>query len=196
MIIGLTGGIASGKSTVSNYLRELGAFIIDSDQVAHNIIEKDKPAYQKIVKRFGSSILDKNREINRSRLARIIFDDYEKKRKLEEITHPYILDEIYKKMEEMKDKYRIIILDAPLLFETGLDRAVDQTWVVYVNREIQLERLIKRDQLSSQEGVKRIEAQLSLEKKKEMADFIIDNNGSIKQLRLMVQKKWRAVNED
>lgn len=196
MIIGLTGGIASGKSTVSNYLRELGAFIIDSDKVAHSIIKKDKPAYQKIEERFGSSILDKSGEINRSRLAGIIFDDYEKKRELEEITHPFILDEIYEKMEEIKDKYRIIILDAPLLYETGLDRAVDQTWVVYVDKELQLERLMKRDQLSYNEAAKRINAQLSLEKKKEMADFVIDNNGSIKQLKLIVYKKWRAVNED
>lgn len=97
MIIGLTGGIASGKSTVSNYLRELGAYIIDADQLAHSIIKRDKPAYLKIVEHFGRIILDEDGEINRSRLAEIIFNDYDKKRELEEITHPFILAEIYEK---------------------------------------------------------------------------------------------------
>lgn len=95
----------------------------------------------------------------------------------------------------MKDKYRIIIIDAPLLFETGLDRVVDETWLVYVDREIQLKRLMGRDQLSFREAVKRIEAQMPLEKKKELADFVIYNNGSIKQLKSIVHKKWRALHE-
>lgn len=196
MIVGLTGGIASGKSTVSNYLRELGAFIIDSDKIAHSIIKKGKPAYEKIVEKFGNSIIDKNGEVNRSRLAAIIFDDYKKKKELEEITHPFILDEIYKKIEEMQEKNRIIILDAPLLFEIGLNKAVNQTWVVYVDKKTQLERLMKRDKLAYQEAVKRIEAQLPLEEKKDMADFVIDNNGSIRRLKLIVHKKWRVINED
>lgn len=195
MIIGLTGGIASGKSTVSAYLEELGAVIIDSDKIAHDVIKKDRPAYKKIVNKFASNILNTNGDINRSRLASIIFSSNDKKKVLEEITHPYIIKNIFNKIEEYRESNRIIILDAPLLFEVGLDRVVDQTWLVYLDRETQIKRLVSRDKISTKEAVNRIDAQLSMEEKKRIADYVLDNRGSIGDLKVKTLKKWREINE-
>ncbi|MFY9393587.1 MAG: dephospho-CoA kinase [Halanaerobiales bacterium] len=195
MIIGLTGGIASGKSTVSAYLAELGAIIIDADKIAHEIMEKGKPAYRKIIEAFGREILAANGEIDRSRLGKIVFNDREKKRLLEEITHPQIIKEMREKIEENRGQNKIIVLDVPLLFEAGLEKMVDESWLVYVDRETQLERLMARDGLSYQEANKRIKSQLSLEKKRELADFIIDNRGNLEELKREVFFKWREINE-
>ena len=196
MLIGLTGGIASGKSTVSKYLAELGAVIIDSDSIAYSVLKKGHSAYEGVIKKFGSDILDKNEEINRSHLGSIIFNDSAKRRELEKITHPHIISKILKKMEDFQKKDRIIILDAPLLFEVNLDRIVDQTWVVYVDRETQMKRLLARDHLSPTEAERRIESQLSLEKKRSMADVVIDNMGSIEELKEDVLQKWRDLDEN
>ncbi len=195
MIIGLTGGIASGKSTVSAYLAELGAIIIDADKIAHEIMEKGKPAYRKIIEAFGREILAANGEIDRSRLGKIVFNDREKKRLLEEITHPQIIKEMREKIEENRGQNKIIVLDVPLLFEAGLEKMVDESWLVYVDRETQLERLMARDGLSYQEANKRIKSQLSLEKKRELADFIIDNRGNLEELKREVFFKWREISE-
>lgn len=195
MIIGLTGGIASGKSTVSNYLSELGAIIIDADKIAHEIMEKGKTAYWQVIEAFGREILAENGEIDRSRLGKIVFNELEKKKILEEITHPQVIREMREKIEEYRAENKVIVLDVPLLFEAGLDSMVDETWVVYVDRETQLQRLIARDGLSYEEANKRIQAQMSLEKKRVLADFVINNKGNIEDLKRQVLLKWREINE-
>lgn len=195
MIIGLTGGIASGKSTVSNYLSELGAIIIDADKIAHEIMEKGKTAYWQVIEAFGREILAENGEIDRSRLGKIVFNNLEKKKILEEITHPQVIREMREKIEEYRAENKVIVLDVPLLFEAGLDIMVDETWVVYVDRETQLQRLIARDGLSYEEANKRIQAQMSLEKKRVLADFVINNKGNIEDLKRQVLLKWREINE-
>ncbi len=195
MIIGLTGGIASGKSTVSSYLSELGAAIIDSDKIAHSVL-KDPFAYNRIVSKFGSNILDDNAMINRSYLGEIVFNNPGKRKELEKITHPLIISKIHKKIEEFQKKNRIVILDAPLLFEVNLDKIVDQTWVVYVDKKTQIKRLMNRNDLSYEEAKTRIESQLSLETKRLMADVVINNTGSIEALKADVLRKWRDFYEN
>src|SRR5690554_1386826 len=195
MIIGLTGGIASGKSTVSNYLAELGAIIIDADKIAYEIMEKGKTAYWQIIEAFGREILAENGEIDRSRLGKIVFNELEKKKILEEITHPQVIREMREKIEEYRAENKVIVLDIPLLFEAGLDSMVDETWVVYVDRGTQLQRLMARDGLSYEEANKRIQAQMSLEKKRVLADFVINNKGNIEDLKRQVLLKWREINE-
>jgi len=195
MIIGLTGGIASGKSTVSNYLAELGAIIIDADKIAHEIMEKGKPAYWQVIEAFGRGILAENGEIDRSRLGKIVFNDPEQKKTLEEITHPQVIREMREKIEEYRAENKVIVLDIPLLFEAGLEFMVDEIWVVYVDRETQLQRLMARDGLSYQEANIRIQAQMSLEEKRELADFLIDNRSTIEDLKRKVLLKWREINE-
>ena len=195
MIIGLTGGIASGKSTVSNYLAELGAIIIDADKIAHEIMEKGKTAYWQVIEAFGREILAENGEIDRSRLGKIVFNNLEKKKILEEITHPQVIREMREKIEEYRAENKVIVLDIPLLFEAGLEFMVDEIWVVYVDRGTQLQRLMARDGLSYEEANKRIQAQMSLEKKRDLADFVINNKGNIEDLKRQVLLKWREINE-
>ena len=177
MIIGLTGGIASGKSTVSRILEDAGVFIIDADIIAHNIIKKGKPAYKELIDEFGEKIIGENKEIDRKVLGKIVFAEEEKLKILENITHPHIFKEISLKLKKNKDRYKLVILVAPLLYETSLDRLVEQVWLVYVDQKTQIERLRNRDDFSLKEARKRIAAQMSLEEKKERADLIIDNNG-------------------
>lgn len=195
MIIGLTGGIASGKSTVSAYLAELGAIIIDADKIAHEIMEKGKTAYWQVIEAFGREILAENGEIDRSRLGKIVFNELEKKKILEEITHPQVIREMREKIEEYRAENKVIVLDIPLLFEAGLEFMVDEIWVVYVDRGTQLQRLMARDGLSYEEANKRIQAQMSLEKKRDLADFVINNKGNIEDLKRQVLLKWREINE-
>jgi dephospho-CoA kinase len=190
MIIGLTGGIASGKTTVSNILRELGAEIIDADQIAHQILQKDGAAREDVVKHFGQDIIGEDGEIDRSRLAGIVFNQFGERRKLEEITHPLIIGEIVHRLESLKAEKKIVILDAPLLYETGLDRLVDRVWVVYVDREKRLKRLIKRDGLSRKDAIARFESQMPLRKKRDLADVVIDNNGEMNELKETVITLW------
>ncbi len=195
MIIGLTGGIASGKSTVSTYLSELGAVVIDSDKIAHNVL-KDPFAYNRIIKKFGRGILDDYNDIDRSYLGEIVFNNSDKRKELEKITHPLIISKIHKKIEEYRKKNRIIILDVPLLFEANLDKIVDQILVVYVDKGTQIQRLMDRNKLNLAEAESRIELQLSLEKKRSKADIVIDNTGSIEALKADVLILWRDLNEN
>ncbi len=186
MIIGLTGGIATGKSTVSKTLRDLNITVIDADKIAHKVLIRED-VKQKLVNKFSNSVLDSDGNINRKKLGQIVFDDKKKLRELEEITHPKILDIIKKKIDNY-DKQELIVLDAPLLFETSLDEIVDETWVVYTGQETQIERLKSRDGLEREEALKRIKAQMPLAIKKEKADILIENEGSIQALKDKINK--------
>ncbi len=188
MIIGLTGGIATGKSTVCKILKGLNVKIIDSDKIAHQVLTYND-VIDKIKDQFGEKILDQKGNINRKKLGSIVFEDDKKRKLLESITHPKIFTIIENKIEEYKDSEgKIIVLDAPLLFETSLDKKVDETWVVYTSKETQINRIIERDNLNKKEAMQRIDAQMDLDKKAEKADIVINNEGSIADLEKKITK--------
>ena len=181
LLVGLTGGIATGKSLVSEILRGLGTYIIDADKIAREWVEPQKPAWLEIVEIFGKDIVNKDRTINRKRLGEIVFNDPLKKRKLEEIVHPRVIEEESRMVKEyLKIKPDgIVIIDAALLIEAGSHKRVDKLIVVYADKETQTKRLMERDGLSRPDAEKRIASQMPLDEKVKMADFVIDNSKSI-----------------
>jgi dephospho-CoA kinase len=180
--VGLTGGIATGKSTVAVIFRQAGAKVIDADKIARNVVRKGLPAWQKIVAHFGPRVLMSDRRINRSSLADVVFNDPVQKRHLNAIVHPFV----YRKIEELMQQLiktetnGVVVLDVPLLYEVGMDKDLDKTITVYVPEAVQLDRLMKRDGLSEQSARVRIQSQMSIEEKRRRADIIIDNSGSLK----------------
>jgi dephospho-CoA kinase len=188
LVIGLTGGIASGKSTVSNMLKEMNITVVDADLEARLAVEKGEPAYQKIISGFGADILLDNGEIDRQKLGSIIFHDSEKRQLLNSIVHPEVRVRMNNKIESaIQGGEQVVVLDIPLLFESKLTRMVQKTILVYVDREVQLKRLMERNSLSLEEAEARIKSQMPLSEKVALADEVIDNNGSLtetnKQLR-------------
>ncbi|KAJ8364590.1 hypothetical protein SKAU_G00134210 [Synaphobranchus kaupii] len=179
-LVGLTGGIASGKSTVSSSLRDLGCPIIDADVVARQVVEPNSPAYVRIVQHFGSEILLENGEIDRQKLGQIVFSSTEKRRMLNSITHP----EIHKAMLRQilfyfLRGYRYVVLDVPLLFETRrLTRFLNHTVVVYCDPATQLSRLMQRDGLTQEQAEQRIASQMPMNEKRGLANHVIENSGS------------------
>ncbi|MED3622708.1 dephospho-CoA kinase [Neobacillus thermocopriae] len=194
LIIGLTGGIASGKSTVSNMFKEMDIQVIDADIEARLAVQKGEQAYKKIIAEFGEDILLDNGEIDRKKLGTIIFNDENKRQTLNGIVHPEVRKRMMTKIEEAKKNQEdIIVLDIPLLFESKLAYLVDKTILVYVDQETQLKRLMARNQLTVEEAKARIHSQMPLAEKIKLADAVIDNNGSIdctrKQL-LQLLSEW------
>jgi len=185
LIIGLTGGIATGKSTVSKILRDLNIKVIDADKIAHNVLEHED-VINKIQDVFSKNVVNENGKIDRKKLGKIVFEDNKKLKKLESITHPKILEIIDYKLKESKDE--LIVLDAPLLFETSLDDKVDEIWVIYANEETQINRLKKRDNLNKKEALDRINSQMDLDKKANKADIVIKNESTIEALENKVKK--------
>ncbi|MDQ0231005.1 dephospho-CoA kinase [Metabacillus malikii] len=184
IVLGLTGGIASGKSTVSKMIRELGIRVIDADVIAREVVEIGKPAYQQIVETFGLDILLDNGEINRGKLGEIIFSSEQKRLQLNEIVHPAIRLEMLKQIEDEKRKHsNAVVLDIPLLFESKLTYLVDKTILVYVDEETQLKRLMQRNGFSEEEAVLRIQSQMPLTEKRLLADELINNNGTIEETK-------------
>ncbi len=186
-VIGLTGGIATGKSTASKYLVEKGYSVIDADVLAREVVDVGRPAYEDILKEFGDKILNEDLTINRTKLGGIIFNSEELRKKLNSIVHPRVTDEMkMQKIKELKDN-KLVFLDIPLLIEVrthlkkeGLD--FDEIWLVYIDEETQLQRLMKRDGIDRLQAFKKIKAQMSINEKKKYADVIIDNSGSISDL--------------
>ncbi len=199
-IIGLTGGIASGKTTTSQILKDLGAIIIDADIIAREIVEKGKPALKEIKKHFGDQILLENGQLNRQRLGSIVFNDDKELNRLNEITHPYITNEIIDKINCYKKTCPdcVIILDAPLLIEGNLMYLVDEIWLVVISEQTQLDRLLnrecrKRQCISVDEAKRRINAQMRLEYKKRYANQIIDNSKDIAYLKMQIKNLWNEI---
>lgn len=191
-IIGLTGGIASGKSTVSNIIKDMGYKVIDADIISREVVEQGKAAYFQIVEHFGKDILDEEGNINRKKLGSIIFSDYREREKLNSIVHPHILNSIKADIERDKDS-RLIFVDIPLLIEVlddlkskGID--FDEIWLVYVDEKTQLKRLMERDKIEKEEAIKRIRAQMSMDMKVKYATKIIDNRGDKENLETKVKK--------
>lgn len=183
-IIGLTGGIGTGKSTVSKILIEKGFKVIDADKISREVVEVGKPAYKEIVEVFGSRILLEDKTLNRKKLGRLIFSSNSLRKLLNNIIHPYIWESIKLEIEKYCMNNEIIFLDAPLLIEE-LDKLdlygikLEEIWLVYTDLNTQLLRLMERDNISEEDAKGKINAQMNLEEKKMYADRIIDNSGDL-----------------
>lgn len=182
LIIGLTGGIASGKSTVSNMIKNLGITVIDADIEARLAVEIGEEAYHKIVTHFGQSVLLEDGAINRAKLGEIIFNNEQERMVLNGIVHPAVRKRMAEKQEAAISRGEsLIVMDIPLLFESKLTNIVDRILLVYVDEEIQLQRLMERNQYTKEEALSRMRSQMSLSEKKALADAVIDNNGSLEK---------------
>ncbi|RLB05726.1 MAG: dephospho-CoA kinase [Deltaproteobacteria bacterium] len=189
-IIGLTGGIASGKSLVSRTLAELGVKVIDADEIGREIMAKDALVKEEVVRVFGDEVLKEAGEIDREKLGRIIFRDLNRRRILEEILHPRIQAQMW---EKVQDCVGDVVLDVPLLIEKGEHEKVDVVVVVYIAREVQIQRLMRRDGISRDEAIMRIETQLPLEKKVFYAHYVINNNGSMEETREQAIRFYKSI---
>jgi len=190
LVVGLTGGIGSGKSAVAEMFRKEGAEVIDFDYLARLVVEPGKPAWRDIVEHFGMRILFPDKTLNRSVLAEIVFSDEESRKALEGFTHPRIFearDALLKRIKE-KDPLSVVIIDFPLLFELGLRNRLDEVILVYVPREIQIERAANRDNLSREAVEKRLKAQMPIEEKRSLSDYVIDNQGDFAETRAQVHR--------
>lgn len=198
ILVGLTGGIASGKSTASKIFKKLGAYIIDADVLAREVVEPLKPAWRDIVKNFGKEILIKDNSINRRKLAEIIFNNKKKRELLNTIVHPRVLKrakEIEKGIAK-KDPDAVIIFDAALLIESGAYKKMDKNIVVYADEDVQVKRLMKRDGLTRDEAIKRIKAQMPLREKVRFADYIIDGNKMLNMVKKQIKTALMRLREE
>ena len=187
-IIGITGGIASGKSTVTTYLRQQGFQVVDADRLVHQLQKPDGRLYQVLVQHFGQEIILENRELNRPLLASLIFSNPEEREWSKQTQGEIIREELVALRDQLTQTEAIFFMDIPLLFEQNYATWFDETWLVYVNYDIQLERFMKRDQLSKEVVESRLATQWSLDEKKKFASHILDNNGSRDQLVSQVVK--------
>jgi dephospho-CoA kinase len=194
MIIGLTGSIASGKSTVSHMLGEKGYPIVDADKIARQVVEPGTPVIKEIAEHFGDEILNEDGSLNREKLGERIFKNEEERKKLNSIIHPAIRNEMIHQKEQWISKGAgTVILDIPLLIESKLQSFVEKIIVVSVTPEIQKQRLIARNELNEQEAADRINSQLPMVEKEAGADAVIDNNGTIEETKMQVETlldKW------
>lgn len=193
-VIGLTGGIASGKSMISTYLRELGAVIIDADELAREAVRPHSQAWRRIREYFGDTVIDDNGNIDRSKLGTIVFRSPGDREKLNSFIHPEVIESTGRiiNAHKAKGEAALVVVDAPLLIETGMTSLVDEVWVVAVPEDMQIDRLMKRDNISREEALGRLRAQMPLEDKRRRADRIIDNSGEPAKTLEQVFLLWKA----
>ena len=177
-IIGITGGIASGKSTVTNFLRKQGFQVVDADAVVHQLQKPGGRLFEALVQHFGQEIILENGELNRPLLASLIFSNTEEQEWSKQIQGEIIREELASLRDKLAQTESIFFMDIPLLFEQDYSSWFNETWLVYVEPDVQMERLMKRDQLSKDLAISRLSAQWSLEEKKGLASQVIDNNGN------------------
>lgn len=192
-LIGITGGIATGKSTVSNIIKEAGYKLIDADKIAREVMEKGRPAYKKTIEAFGKEILEDEETIDRKKLGQIVFKDSLSRSKLDSIVHPYVFNQIKERIDEYGQEQKILFVDIPLLIEERKNLKkynihLDEIWLVYVDKSTQLDRLIKRDGISREEAIQKIKSQMPIQSKKEYASRIIDNRKDLKDLNQQMKK--------
>lgn len=193
-VVGLTGGIASGKSTVSEMFRRLGAPIIDADLVAREVVQPGRWAWKRIVRCFGRGILQEDQQIDRKQLGKRVFERPWERRFLNLLTHPPIYLEILKGIgRHWRAKTPLVMVDAALLYETPLQLFIRPVIVVYADPETQIDRLIRRDKVNREEALQRIRSQLCLEEKKRRAEFVIDNSGSRERTDQQVLELWKKL---
>ncbi len=191
ILVGLTGGIASGKSTVAAMFRKLGWQLIDADSIAREVVKPGTLGLKLLSRQFGNAILAAGGELDRSALAKLIFADKTARTKLNGLLHPLILGKIKEEIETYRreaSSREVVMLDAPLLMETGLDAAMDYNIVVYLDEKTQLQRLLQRDNLSLEAAGQRIKSQMNLDDKLKRATFVINNKGSLEDTVLQVEK--------
>lgn len=182
VVIGLTGSIATGKSTVSLMFDDYGIPVVDADKLSREVVKPGRDAYHKIVSVFGEGILREDHTLDRKALGEIVFNNDEKRKLLNEIVHPAVRSEMVRKRDQyLMQGDKAVVLDIPLLFESQLTDYVDKTLVVAVDEEVQLKRLMERDGSTKEEALSRIRSQISITEKSRMADEVIDNNGSKKE---------------
>lgn len=197
LIVGLTGGIASGKSTISKYLASRGAKIIDADKIAREVVEPGEGAWEKIKYHFGTDVLKEDQTLDRAKLGKIIFEQPEKRQLLNEIIHPAVIAKtqrlinIYKKDKTVP----LIVVDAPLLIEAKMTSLVDELWVINVSSKKQIERVMERDNLTWEGAEKRIASQMPTEEKLKFAHRVIDTNISEEETLQEVSKLWEEIVE-
>jgi len=193
-VIGLTGGIGSGKSTVSQFLAELGAVIVDADRVGHEAFKPDTDVWREVVAAFGRQILTTNGDIDREKLGETVFANPESLLWLNQITHPRIYEMVKARLEEYRRQgVSVVVLEAPLLIEAGWSSLVDEVWVTVAPESTVLRRLKERAGLSEQQSLARIHSQLPSEERLKHADVVINNDGDLDELRVKVKRLWQGL---
>ena len=193
-IIGLTGGIGTGKSTVAQFLAELGAVVIDVDQVGHQALKPESRVYQEIVNTFGEQVLAPDGTIDRRKLGKIVFANPGDRTRLNEIIHPAMHQMVMARLEEhRRQDARVVVLDAPLLLDAGWAQSVDEVWVTTAAESTVLERLRERSSMSAQKVQARIHSQLPSEERIKQADVVIDTDCDLNELKNKVRQLWRRV---
>ncbi|TMW71898.1 dephospho-CoA kinase [Alteribacter natronophilus] len=197
MIIGLTGGIASGKSTVSSMFGKWDIPVVDADRIARDVVEPGQPAYGKIVRAFGEEVLFEDGTLNRKALGSIIFNDEEKRNTLNSIVHPAVREEMKRQRDDWLHRgYAHVVLDIPLLIESELDYLVDKSLLVYVDEQTQLTRLMERDQAGEADARSRIRSQMPLGDKRARVNETVDNTGTVAETEEQVKNvlaKWGVI---
>jgi dephospho-CoA kinase len=195
-VIGLTGGIATGKSTVEKILENLGVKVIDADKVVHKLLSNENVKNE--IGQYFPDVFDSEGNIDRKKLARIVFNDYEKKRILENILHPKVNQEIDRRIEinKKENSDKVLFVSVPLMIETGSYKKYDKVVLVYAPRELQIKRLIENKGYSYEEALARINAQMDIEEKRKYADYIIENTGSIQELEEKVKQLYEILLKD
>ncbi len=195
--VGLTGGIASGKSTVSEAFARLGAKVLDADEVAREVVLPGKPAWTKLRHTFGSEFFHPDGRLNRSKLRRLVFADPEQRSRLNAIVHPEVMREIDFRFEQLTSsaEHAVVLVDIPLLIEVGVAHRFDKVVVVYANESVQVMRLMQRDGLSREEARQALSVQIDLREKAKKADFVIDNSGTPGETQAQVEKVWQELLE-
>lgn len=189
-VIGITGGIGSGKSTVSRILQDLGAAIVDADKIAREVVHKGEQALNELVEYFGENILDENGELDRRVLADEVFGDIEKLKILNSITHKYIVQRMIEQVEKLKIEQinEIIVVDAPIPVEHGFMDIVDEVWVVTADRETRIKRIMERNEFTLEQANDRLNSQIRDEEYIKLADEVLVNNGSMEEIENSVAK--------
>ena len=190
--VGLTGGIASGKSTVSEIFASLGAKILDADEVAREVLQPGQPAWIRMRQAFGREFFNADGTVRRKKLRKLVFADPEKRKQLNAIMHPEVMREINRRSETLSSSIQsgVLLVDVPLLLEVGVANRFDKVVVVYASESVQIKRLIQRDGISEEEAKQALKAQMVLKKKAEQADYVIDNRGRLEDTRSQVEKVW------
>lgn len=193
-LIGLTGGIGSGKSTVSRELERLGAVVVDADATAREVLQPGEPAYAEVLAAFGDRVRAPDGSLDRSKLSRLIFTDPQARQRLNAITHPRIIARIFERVEDARRAgAEVVVLEVPLLLETGMQHMVDEVWVVAADPETQARRLERERHYNREEIERRIAAQMPLEEKLRHADRVIDTRGTLEETRRRVRELWREI---
>jgi dephospho-CoA kinase len=195
-VVGLTGGIASGKSFVAEILASYGAVIIDADMLSRQVVEPGEPAYHAVIRTFGKGILRTDGSLDRKALGRIVFSDAAARRVLEEIIHPAVAERATRKIDEERLKGSpVVFYVVPLLFEVGLASMMNEIWVVTVDAETQLARLMKRDGIDREEALRKMAAQMLIDEKVARADVVIDNSATPDETKRRVGAEWKKLLE-